>query len=209
MISNGRVIDPETGLDAVRQVGIAGGIIAAVSEKPLHGRVQIDASDRVVSPGFIDRNTYTLGPGLFRARAADGVTTVLNLEQGAHDVDAAYRSVAGSALVNYGFAADHTGARLVVTHDPGAAVTDGIIEAYPSSPARDRALTETELQELLRHLRRGLEQGAIAIGTGPEYLPGATNSELLAVFGLAAEHGVPVQIHRTRMGPRYRPPGNL
>ena len=201
VISNGRVIDPETGLDAVRHVGIAGGVIAAVSDQPLHGRNEIDASHRVVAPGFIDRNTYTLGPGLFRARAADGVTTVLNLEQGAHDVDAAYRSVAGSALVNYGFAADHTGARLVVTHDPEAAVTGGTIEAYPSAPARDRALTEAESTELLRHLRRGLEDGAIAIGMGPEYLPGATNSEIFAVFSLAAEHAVPVQIHVREWNP--------
>ena len=37
VIANGRVMDPESGLDAVRHVGIRGGTIEAISETPLAG----------------------------------------------------------------------------------------------------------------------------------------------------------------------------
>jgi hypothetical protein len=43
VISGGRVIDPETHLDAVRDVGIVGGKIAAVSGNTLSGRTVVDA----------------------------------------------------------------------------------------------------------------------------------------------------------------------
>jgi len=43
VINNGRVIDPETGLDAVRNVGIKDGSIAAISEFPLTGATTINA----------------------------------------------------------------------------------------------------------------------------------------------------------------------
>ena len=43
VVANGRVLDPESGLDAVRHVGIRGGKIQAVSEAPLTGVRVIDA----------------------------------------------------------------------------------------------------------------------------------------------------------------------
>lgn len=42
-INNGRVTDPESRLDAVRHVAINGDKIAAISESPLKGKVEIDA----------------------------------------------------------------------------------------------------------------------------------------------------------------------
>jgi N-acyl-D-glutamate deacylase len=56
-ISNGRVMDPETGLDAIRSIGIRDGQIVAIEEGPLSGEVNIDASGLVVAPGFIDIHT--------------------------------------------------------------------------------------------------------------------------------------------------------
>jgi N-acyl-D-aspartate/D-glutamate deacylase len=44
VIANGRVIDPATGLDAARHVGINGHRIAAISEEPLAGPVLLTAS---------------------------------------------------------------------------------------------------------------------------------------------------------------------
>src|SRR5262245_43359259 len=58
VIANGRVIDPESGLDALRHVGIANGRIAAISEAPLEGRVRLDATGCVVAPGFIDLHSH-------------------------------------------------------------------------------------------------------------------------------------------------------
>ena len=44
VVANGRVIDPESKLDAVRHIGIRAGKIAAVSEQPLRGDERIDAT---------------------------------------------------------------------------------------------------------------------------------------------------------------------
>jgi dihydroorotase-like cyclic amidohydrolase len=60
VITGGRVIDPETGLDAVRNVGIQGEKIAAISQEPIQGEETIDASGHVVCPGFIDMH-HTAG----------------------------------------------------------------------------------------------------------------------------------------------------
>lgn len=48
ILANGRVIDPETKLDAVRNIGIKDGKIAAVSPAALKGQVVVDATGLVV-----------------------------------------------------------------------------------------------------------------------------------------------------------------
>ena len=58
VIANGRVMDPASGLDAVRNVGIRGGRIAAISDAPLTGTRVIDAANHVVAPGFIDLHEH-------------------------------------------------------------------------------------------------------------------------------------------------------
>lgn len=50
VIAGGRVIDPETGLDAVRSVGIRGGSIASISDADLPGERILDARGLVVTP---------------------------------------------------------------------------------------------------------------------------------------------------------------
>ena len=57
-IVNGRVMDPETGLDAIRSIGIRAGRIAAISQDALTGRTIIDAKGLVVAPGFIDLHSH-------------------------------------------------------------------------------------------------------------------------------------------------------
>ena len=58
VLEGGRVMDPETGLDAVRNVGIRDGKIARISAKPLTGRRVIHAANLVVAPGFIDLHQH-------------------------------------------------------------------------------------------------------------------------------------------------------
>ena len=72
VLEGGRVMDPETGLDAVRNVGIRGGTIAQVSTEPLSGRRVIHAAGLVVAPGFIDLHQHGQELASQRVRLSTG-----------------------------------------------------------------------------------------------------------------------------------------
>jgi dihydroorotase len=84
VIRGGRVIDPANGIDAVSDLVIADGRIAAFSAVPRDARI-IDATGLVVCPGFVDLHTHVREPGYeyketvasaTRAAAAGGFTTI-------------------------------------------------------------------------------------------------------------------------------------
>src|ERR1035441_8159424 len=102
VIANGRVMDPASGLDAVRHMGIRGGKVAAISAEALHGRTVLDAKGLVVAPGFIDLHSHGQTPENYRFKAMDGVTTALEMEVGVSPVSPWYAAREGKALVNFG-----------------------------------------------------------------------------------------------------------
>ncbi|MBV8959099.1 MAG: D-glutamate deacylase, partial [Actinobacteria bacterium] len=115
VLRGGRVIDPETGLDGVRDVGLDGRRISAVSETPLEGRLVLDVSGNVVAPGFIDLHSHAQTLAGRRLQVCDGVTTVLDLEAGRAPVDAAYeREAVHGSPVHYGWSASWAAARMQV-----------------------------------------------------------------------------------------------
>ena len=187
VIANGRVMDPESNTDAVRAVGITGGIIRAVSERPLEGRVTIDARGLIVAPGFIDLHQHGQTPADYLRKAADGVTTALELEVGAGDIDAWYGERAGKAAINYGASVGHIPVRMAVMKDGGAFL--------PSGPAASQEATALQLVEIKAGLSRGLARGAIGVGLGVAYTPQAARTEILDVFEVAGAVGAPVYVH--------------
>ena len=118
-LCHGRVLDPESGLDAVRHLGIRGGKIEAVSETPLTGVRAIDASRHVVSPGFIDLHEHGQQEESYRMMVRDGVTSAFELEVGTGDVAAWYAARDAGQIVNYGVSVGHIPARMTVLGDPG------------------------------------------------------------------------------------------
>src|SRR4051794_32958003 len=82
VITRGRVMDPESGLDAVRDIGIRDGKIAAISQEQLTGNTVLQAAGRVVAPGFIDLHSHGQTNESNEYQAHDGVTTALELEVG-------------------------------------------------------------------------------------------------------------------------------
>ncbi len=82
VLRGGRVIDPESVLDGVRDVGIDGSQVAAVTEGSLDGRSVVDVSGLVVAPGFIDLHSHAQTLAGRRLQAFDGVTAALDLEAG-------------------------------------------------------------------------------------------------------------------------------
>jgi dihydroorotase len=193
VIANGRVMDPGSGLDAVRNVGIRAGKIAAVSAGPLSGGVVLDARGLVVAPGFIDLHSHGQTPENYRYKAMDGVTTALEMEVGVSPVSAWYAAREGKALINFGATSGHLPARMAVMHDTG--------KLLPRDKAVERAATAQEQHATLDLVRRGLEEGALGIGVGIAYVPLVSRTEILDLFKLAAEKKTALYIHMRESGP--------
>ena len=119
VISGGTVIDPETGLQAVRDVGIEDGTITAVSRESLSGSTMIDAEGLIVAPGFIDLHAHGQDLDNSRFQVMDGVTTACEMEIGVSDVDEYYRERVGDSLNNFGATIGLTRIRIDMTDDPG------------------------------------------------------------------------------------------
>jgi N-acyl-D-aspartate/D-glutamate deacylase len=192
VIAGGRVIDPDTGLDAIRHVGIRGDRIEAVSETPLEGRDRIDATGLVVAPGFIDLHVHGHDAENYRVKALDGVTTALELEIGAGDVDAWYAAQEGRALINYGVSSGHIPARMAAFGDGGTMLPKGDGARLVATPA--------QLTDIMARVRRGLERGGLGVGMGIQYTPAATRWEIVETFRLAAAFGRPVFVHVRSFG---------
>lgn len=189
VIHGGRVMDPESGLDAVREVGIVAGRIAAVSVAPLRGRAAIDARGLVVAPGFIDLHAHGQDAENYALRAADGVTTALELEIGAGDVDRFYADREGKALVNFGASVGHVPVRMAVMGDPPGFLPPA------TARAATRPASDAQLEAIRAGVRAGLDRGALAVGMGIQYTAAASRFEVLEVFREAARAGASVHVH--------------
>src|SRR6202046_2187914 len=85
-IRNGRVMDPTSSLDAIRDVAIENGRIAAIGQHlDATAATELDASGLIVAPGFIDMHVHLREPGFehaetiesgSRAAAAGGFTSI-------------------------------------------------------------------------------------------------------------------------------------
>ena len=194
VVSSGRVIDPESGLDEVRNIGIAGGAVHAVAAEALRGRTTMEANGLVVSPGFIDLHSHGQDVENYRVQAMDGVTTALELELGTDDVDRWYAERQGKALVNHGASIGHVPVRIGVMRDPG--------DLLPVGDAAYRPASDAETAEIARQVQRGLERGALAVGFGLQYTPASSRWEVLEAFRIAARFGASCHVHMRGMGHR-------
>jgi N-acyl-D-aspartate/D-glutamate deacylase len=197
VVRRGRVIDPETGLDAVRDIGITGSVITVVSDGPLRGRKVIDAEGLVVSPGFIDLHSHGQAVGECRLQALDGVTTALELEAGAAPVAFAYSQSADEGRpVNFGFSASWSRVRMhVMAGEPLSGWSIGRILAALGGDAWRRPATAGETTKIMDLLERELADGALGIGILLGYAPATDPKEYLRIAAVAASAGVPTFTH--------------
>ena len=187
VIEGGRVIDPESGLDAIRNVGVTGGRIESITDGDLEGDETIDAAGMVVAPGFIDLHSHGQDHENYEVQARDGVTTALELEVGAGDIDAWYAEREGRAVVNFGASVGHIPVRIDVMDDPG--------DFLPVADAAFREATADELRQIKDGIETGLQRGALAVGFGLDYTRGCSRWEALEVFRVAARYGAPCHVH--------------
>jgi hypothetical protein len=143
VIIGGRVIDPETGLDAVRNVGIKGEKIAAVTEEPIQGKETIDAKGHVVCPGFIDMHNHNAGyPFGQKLALRDGVTTPMELELGVYPVKEWYEGLDGKSRTNYGGSVSSVAVREFILNPDLTEVFHGNFVLDMVSPAKGPHLDE-------------------------------------------------------------------
>jgi cytosine/adenosine deaminase-related metal-dependent hydrolase len=209
VIHQGRVVDPETNLDAVRDIGINGGKIAAISEAPLHGKKNINARGLVVTPGFIDLHCHAINVPSNWMQAFDGVTTALELEAGSFPIAKAYDVAEKKHLpLNYGFSVSWAMARLqVVDH----VELDGTFETALKNfgqPGWGKLLPEETSREVVAAIEQGLNEGGLGIGLLIGYAPDSNREEYLAANRLAAKYDVPTFTH-IRPSYEYEPDGAM
>ena len=212
VIANGRVMDPETNLDAIRNVGVKGDRIVAVTEDSIEGARTIDATGLVVAPGFIDTHVHGHDPFTMKLHARDGVTSMMDLEYGTLQVAKYYDAHEGSSILNYGVNVSHELARI--------AVMDGVIGTENTFvyPIREKAemvngskwvtekATPEQLDEMRRWIDRGLSEGAIGIGMTPGYFKvAATSREVFEMQKVANSWERLASVH-PRQGPHDEPP---
>ncbi len=187
VILNGRVMDPESGLNAIRNVGVSAGKIQAISSSSLDGKTSIDAKGLVVAPGFIDLHEHGQTPDAYRYQAHDGVTTSLELEVGTDDVDKWYAEREGKTLINFGVSIGHIPVRMKVMNDPG--------EWLPTGDAAHLEASPEQIAEMEQRIEKGLQRGALAVGMGITYTPAASHWEIVEMFRVAAKYNAPVHVH--------------
>ena len=200
VITGGRVMDPETAFDAVRNVGITNRKIVAVTEDKINGQQAIDATGHVVAPGFIDGHMHTVDiPLAQKAALRDGVTTTLDLEAGAMPVGRWYDDLEGKSQTNYGASASSGGAR-TATFDKGylkKTVSANIV--YDMMSKKDANVTADTwaripsgegIENIMKLVEQGLQEGGLGVGICPGYMvDGMTSQEMIGVQKLAGKYG--------------------
>jgi N-acyl-D-aspartate/D-glutamate deacylase len=196
VLEGGRVMDPETNLDAVRNVGISEGKIERISSQPLAARRVIHVQGLVVAPGFIDLHQHGQDLASQRVKAFDGVTTALEMEIGVPDVAQFVKAKEGHSLIHFGTTASHVAARSLIFGSP---LPEGTI-LPKSGPATDQPAAPAQIEKIEQRLRSEFDAGALGLGMGIQYTPGATRLEVIDMFRTAAERKLPVYTHMRSFG---------
>ena len=217
VILNGRVMDPESQLDAVRNVGVKDGKIAAITEQDISGKETIDASGHVVSPGFIDGHVHTVDMPLGqRLVLRDGVTTALDLEVGAMPVSRWYDRMEGKSQTNYGASVSVMAAR-AETFDPGYLkrtsggtghdMFSGTVSLTPK--IYSKVPDDQEITNILGLIEQGLKEGGLGIGPPTGYMmDGFTSQELTGAQRLVGKYGRFSHVH-TRFSSQMPPTSGI
>ncbi|MBN2288935.1 MAG: D-aminoacylase [Candidatus Glassbacteria bacterium] len=206
VVKGGTVLDG-TGAPAWQaDLGIRGDTIAAVGEvDPGQGRRVLLASGLQVCPGFIDIHTHSDGEILVypagESRVYQGITTELTGNCGGSaapltGVDAEKRR--RQLLEDEEIQADwtDTASYFARVEQEGISLNHAMLLGQGTLRANaigavDRPLSAGELQEVVRAVEEGMDQGAMGLSTGLEYVPGSytPTEELVAMARAVARRG--------------------
>ncbi len=206
VLIGGHVIDPETKLDTIKNVGIINNRIAEISSEPLKGKQTINVSGLVVAPGFIDLHVHGRTNIEQEYQLHDGLTTALELEWGIENLKEWYATRQSKALINYGASVCWPYERFKAI-DKYKDVVNKLFETSIKGessidkrnnailPAASEQLNTKELNKTLDNIKSSLSEGGIGIGVPIGYLPKTNPKEMYNVFQLAGELNVLVFTH--------------
>jgi dihydroorotase-like cyclic amidohydrolase len=207
VLIGGRVIDPETKLDAVKNIGIRNNKIAIITSTSLKGKEMINVSGLVVAPGFIDLHVHGRTNIEQEYQLHDGLTTALELEWGIENLKDWYLSRKDKAIINYGASVNWPyerfkaiskftdNANTLLQKNRKDSISD--IEAMTNTvlPAAIEKLSTEELLKTSANVKNSLLEGAIGIGAPIGYLPKSNPLEFYRLFEVASELKSPVFVH--------------
>lgn len=198
VLSGGRVIDPETKLDAVRNIGIQGNKISIISVEPLQGKTVINVKGLVVAPGFIDMHAHGRTNVEQEYELHDGLTTAMELEWGIENLKDWYETRKSKALINYGASVcwpferfkaidkyKEDLERLEENTMNGASNLDTLFSVIGKSYSD--TLTPGETETMLANIKSSLDDGGIGIGVPIGYLPKTEPGEMYSVYKFAGK----------------------
>lgn len=197
VIRDGRVIDPESGHDAVADVAVAEGRIVAIGRALGRAGQVIDAAGLVVAPGFIDLHGHGQSLPADRMQAFDGVTTSLELELGVWPVSRWYDEQAHAGrMLNFGASSGWVFARIAaMTLQQVESSVEGMGRAMRDPRWSNAVASAAETADIVERVRAGLDQGGLGIGFPNAYAPQAGVKEMSALCSLAAAYDAPTFTH--------------
>lgn len=206
VLTGGRVLDPETNLDAVRNVGIRNGKIIQITNEPITGKETINVSGLVVAPGFIDMHVHGIGNAEQEYQAHDGVTTAMELEWGLSHLKEWYALRESKALINYGASVSWSHARTLAMNNlkdtcgdlntkEAWSMVNWQSSSYAAQPSYYQALHVSALPGLMDNMRNELEEGGIGLAIPIGYHPGASREEIFNMNKFARTTQAPIFMH--------------
>jgi N-acyl-D-aspartate/D-glutamate deacylase len=225
VIRNGFLVDGTGRPGFMGDVAIDGERITMIAEKITEaGQQEVDATGKVVIPGFIDPHVHeewiSLVDGTYELFLRQGVTTVVNGNCGHSIAPGPLENIVeyywGNGLMSdkqreeyktrfpewndfagYAKAVEEKGTNLNFVTLLG----HGTIRWTVMNGAHDRPPSEEEAKQIEAIIRTNMEQGAWGISYGLDYVPSryATTDELVTVSSLIAEYDGVAAAHLRHM----------
>ncbi|MDI6600904.1 MAG: amidohydrolase family protein [Thermoanaerobacteraceae bacterium] len=181
LIKNGRAIDPSLNMDIELNIGIENGRIAYIGMDDIDAEHVINATGKIVAPGFIDIHMHEdplvdgeIGYDIAWRMASMGVTTAVGGNCGISPIDVGeYLDTVDKdgSPVNFALYIGHQTLREAV----------GLTDVY-------KAADFAQVEAMKPLVRRALEDGALGVSLGLEYTPGASTYEAIELIKLAGEY---------------------
>lgn len=170
---------PDTGFDRIANVALVGGVIAEISDQPITASRTIPIDNKVLSPGFIDMLSYEPNGYGEWWKVADGVTTNVGMHGLRFDASEFYNEWTNAGVpINF-----------------GGSVHNSFVRRQAANVETTESADSTQIQSISDAVEAQVRAGYLGIHAQPEYAPGVSENELMAMGTIAARLDVPLCVH--------------